>query len=142
MAAAERGETARWVGEFLASAGSDNAPLAAALAQRPHWWVGPIEVNLRDLVRLAGPEPDVLVPAPTRAWENEINEMQDSIDEGWEPPPLLVEGRHGQLLLQDGNHRHEALERAGESRAWVLVYFDDPAERDAFAAGGRMHRPA
>src|SRR5438045_662770 len=44
QAAAAREETALWVGDFLASAGSNNATLAAALAQRRHWWLGPIRV--------------------------------------------------------------------------------------------------
>ncbi|MCU1467445.1 MAG: hypothetical protein JWM72_3373, partial [Actinomycetia bacterium] len=57
-AAAAADKTAIWVGEFLASRGSDNQILAAALAQKPHWWVGPILVPLEDLVRLAGPEDD------------------------------------------------------------------------------------
>jgi hypothetical protein len=60
--------------------------------------------------------------------------MEDSLDDGWEPPPLLAEYRDGELLLQDGNHRYEALERAEARTAWVLVYFDDPAERAAFVA--------
>ena len=32
----------------------------------------------------------------------------------------------GRLLLQDGNHRFEALSRDGAEGAWVLVYFDGP----------------
>jgi hypothetical protein len=133
-AAAARGETALWVGDFLASAGSDNATLAAALAQRRHWWVGPIRVPLDDLVRLAGPERDALVRVPPARWEGDVEEMEESLDEGWEPPPLLAEFRDGELLLQDGNHRYEALERAHARSAWVLAYFDDPGERDAFVA--------
>lgn len=39
--AAEDGDIARWVGDFLTSRGSDNATLAAGLAQREHWWFGP-----------------------------------------------------------------------------------------------------
>jgi hypothetical protein len=58
--------------------------------------------------------------------------MEESVEQGWEPPPLLAEFQKGKLLLQDGNHRFEALVRAGASSAWVLVYFDDPDERDAF----------
>jgi hypothetical protein len=139
-AAAARGETALWVGEFLASTGSDNAALAAALAQRPHWWVGPIEIDLCDLVRLAGPEPDALVHTAPRAWESEVDEMNDSIDDGWEPPPLLAEYQDGRLLLQDGNHRYEALARDGRPSAWALVYFDDPGERDAFVASRPANR--
>ena len=133
-AAAAREETALWVGDFLASAGSDNATLAAALAQRRHWWVGPIRVPLDDLVRLAGPERDALVQVPPARWEGDVEEMEESLDEGWEPPPLLAEFRDGELLLQDGNHRYEALERAHARSAWVLAYFDDPGERDAFVA--------
>jgi hypothetical protein len=133
-AAAARDETALWVGDFLASAGSDNATLAAALAQRRHWWLGPIRVPLRDLVRLAGPEQDALVPVAPERWEDDVGEMEESLDDGWEPPPLLAEYRDGELLLQDGNHRYEALERANARTAWVLAFFDDPAARDAFMA--------
>jgi hypothetical protein len=133
-AAAAANETAIWVGEFLASRGSDNEILAAALAQKRHWWVGPILVPLEDLVRLAGPEDDALVPIEEDEWEGDVGEMQESIDQGWEPPPLLAEYQDGRLLLQDGNHRYEALVRAEEPATWVLVFFDDEAEYAAFSA--------
>ena len=45
-----------------ASRGSDNATLAASLANGPHHWFGPLRVPLTQLVRLAGPEPDSAVP--------------------------------------------------------------------------------
>jgi hypothetical protein len=132
-AAAARNETALWVGDFRASDGSDNEILAAALAQREHWWVGPVRVPLSQLERLAGPEDDVLVPIDEREWEGDVGDMEESIEEGWEPPPLLAEYQDGRLLLQDGNHRYEALDREGVAEAWVLIYFDDPAARDAFS---------
>jgi hypothetical protein len=132
--AAASNETALWVGEFLASPGSDNEILAAALAQKEHWWVGPIRVQLDDLVRLAGPEDNALVRVDEDRWEGDVGEMEGSLERGWEPPPLLAEYQDGRLLLQDGNHRFEALVRASEKEAWVLVFFDDPADRDAFAA--------
>ena len=130
--AAADNRTAIWVGDFLASRGSDNEVLAAALAQKEHWWVGPIQVPLDDLVRLAGPEDDALVPIERDEWEDDVEEMEESLDEGWEPPPLLAEHQAGRLLLQDGNHRYEALARANETEAWVLIYFDDPDEHAAF----------
>ena len=133
-AAAADDQTATWVGEFLASPGSDNAVLAAALAQKPHWWVGPIAIPLADLVRLAGPEDDALVQVASGKWEDDVEEMQDSLDDGWEPPPLLAEYQDGRLLLQDGNHRYEAMARADEPDAWVLIYFDNPHDREKFVA--------
>jgi hypothetical protein len=138
--AGARDELAIWVGDFLASPGSDNAILAAALAQREHWWLGPLAVPLDDLVRLAGPERDALVPIAEPEWEDDVEEMEESVEEGWEPPPLLAEYQDGRLLLQDGNHRYEALRRAGESDAWVLVYFDDPGTRGEFLASRDARR--
>ena len=61
---------------------------------------------------------------------------------GWEPPPLLAEFQDGRLLLQDGNHRYESLSRAGESHAWVLIFFDDPSARDEFVAGTQHGAPS
>ncbi len=133
-AAAARDDLAIWVGDFLASAGSDNKELAAALALRPHWWVGPVEIPVDDLVRLAGPEDEALVPIEPDEWEGDVDAMEESLDDGWQPPPLLAEYQDGRLLLQDGNHRFEALLRAGASHVWTLVYFDDPRDLDEFRA--------
>jgi hypothetical protein len=131
-AAAAEDRTAIWVGDFLASRGSDNEVLAAALALREHWWLGPTRVPLDELVRLAGPEDDALVPIDEQEWEGDIDDMAQSLEEGWEPPPLLAEYQDGRLLLQDGNHRYEALQREGAPDAWVLIFFEDPAERERF----------
>ncbi len=138
-AAADDNGIAAWVGEFLASPGSDNEVLAAALAQTRHWWAGPLSIALDDLERLAGPEPDALVPVAPEEWEHDVDEMIESLDEGWEPPPLLAEFQDGRLVLQDGNHRYETLSRAGETHAWVLIFFDDPVDRDRFVAESRTH---
>src|SRR3954447_4917510 len=111
FAAAEQGQqqTARWVGEFLASRGSDNATLAAGLAQREHWWFGPQRVAVDDLVRLAGPEDEALVPIEEDEGEEDGETREESTEGGGAPPPLLAEFQDGRLLLQDGNHRYEAM---------------------------------
>jgi hypothetical protein len=133
-AAADRGdeEIASWVGDFLASRGSGNAVLAAVLALEPHWWFGPVLVPLEALERLAGPEPAAVCSVEPDEWEDDVVAMEASLERGWEPPPLLAEWRDGRLLLQDGNHRYEALARAGAAEAWVLVYFPTLGARDDF----------
>jgi hypothetical protein len=93
-----------------------------------------VRVPLDELVRLAGPEDDALVPIEEDEWEDDVGEMEQALEEGWEPPPLLAEYQDGRLLLQDGNHRFEALQRDGAPDAWVLIYFDDLAARDAYLA--------
>ncbi len=138
--AAEEDRLALWVGEFLASNGSDNAVLAAGLAQDEHWWAGPVRVSIEELVRLAGPEDEALCPIEPEEWEGDVGSMEESLESGWEPPPLVAQFHEGQLLLQDGNHRYEALVRAGKSHAWTLVFFDDPRDRDDFRATSSLTR--
>jgi hypothetical protein len=129
-AAAERGELAVWVGDFLASPGSGNATLAAALAERELHWAGPVKIELDRLVPLAGPSDDEVCPIDPDEWEDDVDSMEDALEDGWEPPPLLAELVDGELYLQDGNHRRETLQRAGERDAWVVVWSDGPIPDD------------
>ncbi len=134
-AAAERDELAGWVARFLASPGSDNAELGEALADRQRCWLGPVQVPIHELHRLAGPpgEP-VLCPVDDDWWRDDVQDLAEKVDDGWEPPPLVVTYRDGQLVLEDGNHRAEAMRRADEELAWAVVGFDSEADRDRFAA--------
>jgi hypothetical protein len=63
-----------------------------------------------------------------------VDDLAEQIDGGLEPAPVVVSHRSGQLVLEDGNHRLEALRRAGQDLTWAVVAFDDPTERDEFVA--------
>jgi hypothetical protein len=134
-AAAERDELNDWVAAFLASPGSDNAELGEGLRRRTCWWLGPVHLPIDQLHRLAGP-PDapVLEVVAEDEWRDDVDDLADEIDDGLEPPPLIVSHRDGQLVLEDGNHRVEALRRAGTDVAWAVVAFDSEEDRDAFVA--------
>ncbi len=133
--AAELGELDAWVASFLTSPGSDNAALADRLSKPPRWWLGPVQVPVDRLQRLAGP-PDapVLCPVDEDYWRDDVEDMAARIEDRWEPPPVIVSHRDGQLVLEDGNHRVEGLRRAGKERAWAVIAFEDPEERDRFVA--------
>jgi len=133
--AAERDELGAWVAGFLSSPGSDNAPLAHTLTHPPRTWIGPVRLPLDQLNRLAGP-PDhpVLVPFEDDEWRDDVADLEDKVEDGWEPPPMIVTFRDDELHLEDGNHRVEGLRRAGERHAWAVVSFDAPEERDRFLA--------
>lgn len=131
-AAHERGELDRWVDGFLRSPGSDNEDLADELGSSESFWHGPVELPFDELNRLAGP-PDQ--PALARLHDDDrdtVEAMTESIDDGWEPAPLIVSRRDGQLVVEDGNHRIEALRRSGHTRYWSVVAFDEREQRDAF----------
>jgi ParB-like nuclease domain len=131
--AADAGRLAQWVVDFLASPGSDNAKLAAAVAFKEATYLGPVQFELGRLTPMAGPEGDeVVVPIAEEDWESDVREMSDSVEDGWEPPPLLVSRREGKYLLEDGNHRYETLRRSGATHAWVILLFADEAERGRF----------
>jgi hypothetical protein len=134
--AARRDELEAWVAEYLSSPGSDNAALATELLGRLQEWLGPVSLPINRLHRLAGPaDHPVLCPVDDDAWRDDVDDMADKIEEdGWEPAPLIVSVRDGQLVLEDGNHRVEGLRRAGEAEAWAVVGFDAPEDRDPFLA--------
>jgi len=131
--AADEGGLAEWVEDFLSSPGSSNAELAAALAMKGTVYLGPIRFELDRLTPMAGPEGDeVVVPVAKEDWESDVERMEDSIEEGWQPPPLLVSHHDGEYFLEDGNHRCETLRRTGASSAWTILLFPDEVERDRF----------
>lgn len=132
--AAAAGDLARFVAEFLAAPGSDNEALGQQLADEVVSWIGPVRLPFDALHRLAGP-PDQ--PTLGRLDDDDletVDSMGDSIDEGWEPPPLIVtyDEKLDQLVVEDGNHRAEGLRRIGEIDYWSIVGFRSDAARTAY----------
>jgi hypothetical protein len=133
-AAAERDELVEWVARFLASPGSDNAELAEGLSAELGCWIGPVQLPLDRLNRLAGPAGDpVLCPVPEKYWDERVDAIDQLAEEGWMPPPVIVAYRGGQFVLEDGNHRVESLRRAGRRDTWGVVGFERREDRDRFA---------
>ncbi len=134
-AAAERGDLARWVRDFLGTDGSDNAELGMQLFEQKASWTGPIELEFDDLHRLAGPPDQPTLERLTDEDLDTVDDMADSVEDGWEPPPLVVSiDADGQMVVEDGNHRTEGLRRAGHRKYWSVVGFDDDDQRAAFLA--------
>jgi hypothetical protein len=128
--ASERDALDEWVTRFLASPGSDNADLAKILSDRGLSWSGPLELPIDRLHRLAGPPGHpVLEAVDDDYWRDDVEELSEKVEDGHEPPPVIVAYRDGQLVLEDGNHRVEALRRAGTDRAWALVGFENDEDR-------------
>ncbi len=133
--AAEADQLAKWVTSFLASPGSANEALAAELAFDGASFLGPVRFALDDLHPLAGPDThDVNITVPEHEWDQEVDDMDERLAGGWEPPPLLVSYRDGVYLVEDGNHRHDALRRAGATHTWAILVFWDDDERSAVAS--------
>ena len=134
-AAAERDELDDWVTEFLASPGSDNAMLAAGLSESNLCWIGPVELPLDQLNRLAGPSGSpVLEVVEDDEWRDDVDDLARKVENGHQPPPVIVTYHDGELVVEDGNHRLEAIRRARRSEAWAVVGFEHEEEREQFIA--------
>jgi hypothetical protein len=130
-AADRNGVLDTWVEEFLASDGSDNAELGRELSD-DFVWFGPVEVPFDRLRRLAGPPDEPTLERLDGDDLDRVEDMADSIDDGWVSPPLVATWRDDHFRLEDGNHRVEALRRAGHDRYWCVVgTFDTAARRRA-----------
>ena len=136
--AAGRDELEQWVADFLASPGSDNAPLGDELTEeQTRWWFGPVLVPVDQLHRLAGPaEHPVLCPVDDDYWRDDVDDLEEKVRDGWEPPPVIASHRDGNLVLEDGNHRVEGVRRTGADEVWAVIGFDSADERAAFEARG------
>ncbi len=133
--AAVRNELGDWVARFLASPGSDNAVLADQLSEGLHWWAGPVRLQIDELHRLAGPPGDpVLCPVEEEYWDSRVDSMDERVEKGWVPPPVIVSHREGRFQLEDGNHRVESVRQAGRRDTWAVVGFAQRRERDRFVA--------
>jgi len=140
-AAARHDRLGDWVAEFLCSPGSDNAVLAHELTDRLGWWLGPVEVPIDDLHRLAGPPgAPVLQELDDDEWRDDVDDLSRRIEAGHEPPPVIASYRSGRLVLEDGNHRVEAVRRACAGQAWVVIGFESPEERDGYLARSESER--
>lgn len=137
-AAQRRDVLGDWVAEFLASGGSDNAALGEELRTEIRHWHGPIRLPLDELQRFVGPPGDpVVVEVDEDYWDDRVPDLADKIEDGMEPPPVIVRVRDDGLHLEDGNHRVEGLRRAGETRAWAIV---GAAREDLIAQVLERHR--
>lgn len=119
--AANNGELGNWVADFLASDGSDNAALGEQLRADYSMWFGPVRIAFDRLHRLAGP-PDQ--PTLERLDDDDmetVESMEESIDDGWTPPPFVATWQDDHLVLEDGNHRAEGVRRSGDEGYWCVV---------------------
>jgi 8-oxo-dGTP diphosphatase len=125
--AAEQGLLEDWVHGFLRGPGN-NAGFADGLGQAPRFWVGPVTWPLNQIPRTCGPEPGMRWAVPRETFEARVSRLIQAYSGPWDAPPLVVEVTPEGLVLNDGNHRHEALVRAGRTSAPVIFWATEAPE--------------
>ncbi len=123
----KRGEIEKWVHLFLNSVGN-NKPFSEGLKLQKRYWIGPILIDLDKLTRCCGPESEMEFYNSRESWEMEISKFQKLIRDGWDMPPLIVQNTQGKLIVNDGNHRIEAMKRENIQKCWVIIWESDSEE--------------
>jgi len=126
--ASATGRLAEWVREFLHAQYPHAIPADRSPPQDGTWY-GPVIFPLARLERT--PSGDL---HDGQAWVQRVGGMVAGLQEGWGPPPLIVQCRNGKLNIQDGNHRRAALLANGETHYYVIFHFAAPSDRLAFDA--------
>ncbi len=124
---AEKDDIEEWVHIFLTNEG-DNKELSEGLKLQKRYWVGPVLIELKELKRCCGPEPDMEFVQPRDNWERHIERFQKLIQNGWKMPPLIAANVNGTLSVRDGNHRLEALIRENIKKFWVIIWDSNSPE--------------
>lgn len=124
--AKKNGRLIEWVQEYLKT--EKNYGLASALKKHTATMVDIVEFPLAELKKIEGPEPE-----PDREsldqWEKRVSTIEALINQGYEPPPLIVTDYWQPLEIADGNHRHEALLRNGIKKYWTIFFIQDEVNK-------------
>jgi hypothetical protein len=118
------GALAEWSQAFLRGDGG-NVGVADPLRERDDDVYVLAEVQLGDVYAISGPDADFDWPVPPAEYERKVETMVRSLEEGWDAPPLFVHMHT--MRLVDGNHRREALLRAGHRNYWAVMWYRRPA---------------
>lgn len=124
----KRGEIEEWVHLFLNSVG-DNRAFSEGLKLQKRYWIGPLLIELNKLKRCCGPEPEMQFVDSAEAWEKHISKFQELIRNNWDMPPLIVQHLEDQLVINDGNHRWEAMKREKFDKCWVIIWGSEDEEQ-------------
>lgn len=126
---AYEGRLEEWIHVYLNAGYWANPGLSEGLKLQQRWWRGPLEIELSELSRCCGPEPQMKFRMELGAWVERTNSLaQNMTNEPLEFPPLIVEYRQGSLVICDGNTRHAVMERHGWQTCWVLIWYNSEAD--------------
>ncbi|HTY08515.1 MAG TPA: hypothetical protein VMF29_05070 [Candidatus Edwardsbacteria bacterium] len=117
------GRIERWVHTYLAQPHPPgNAGLLEGLKKMPRYWIGPIKTNLCELVQVCGPDSSFEFHENAVTWDIGLQQNIIRLEQGDQPPHMIVEYTGHGLRIADGNHRYAALKACGYSAYWAIIW--------------------
>lgn len=120
LLAMQNGDLENWVQALLQSEGS--LDLAKSLISEKAIAVKMYNFPLGKLKKINGPEEQVELRQPLDIWEKRVSKLTELIKGGFKPAPLIVTDFWNHFEIADGNHRHEAMLRAGINSYWTIFF--------------------
>jgi hypothetical protein len=118
----------QWVHEYLCKEGN-NIEFSHGLKLEKREYEGPKLMNLDLLSRIYGPEPGMKYSISEDNKEqiiwfwSKVNGILERYKAGnWDMPPLIIQDCGGEYVLNDGNHRFEALKILDKKEYWVILW--------------------
>ncbi|MBN2853329.1 MAG: ParB-like nuclease domain-containing protein [Clostridia bacterium] len=127
----ENGEIEEWIHDFLCNEGKNKA-FSDGLKLFKRFYYGPVKMPLSLFKRCCGPEKDMKYMISEKLFEAYIRQMMKEIEKGWDIPPLIVNYADGAFVLNDGNHRFEAMKRYGIDEYYIVIWITEEADAAAF----------
>lgn len=125
---ATQGKLEDWIHLYLNTGYWKNIPFSEGLKREQRWWIGPVKVRLDSLLRSCGPEEDMPYREAVESWEKWVNELKETLTDIAELPPLIIEYQDGNYIVNDGNHRHEAMRRKDWTHCYVIIWYSNYEE--------------
>ena len=127
----QAGKMDAWIHLYLNEDGR-NIPFSDGLKLFDRYYISPALFPIRLFHRCAGPEPEMKYQIDKDWWAIRVADLEKSIQNDPDMPPLIVHYVAGEFELNDGNHRHKAYENLGVENAWVILWITEEAEKDDF----------
>ena len=119
---AEDGRIDMWLQDFLRADGK-NLALADGLLKEERHYFGLLEIPLDLLANVKHGAPEYLHAANDIQYFFEVVErMKESLADGWDAPPLIVEYVYGNFQVDDGRHRLETYRQLGFKKVWAVIW--------------------
>ena len=119
---AEAGRIDVWMQDFLRADGK-NLTLADGLLKEERYYFGLREVPLTLFSNIKTGVPEYLHAAnDIEYFFDVVDRMKESLADGWDAPPLIVDYVYGQFHVNDGRHRLETYRQLGVERVWAAVW--------------------
>ena len=118
----KEGKIDQWMQDFLRADGKNLALADGLLLEERHYF-GLREIPIALLSDVKDGAPEYLhAENDIQYFFHVVDRMKESLAEGWDAPPLIVEYVYGKFQVDDGRHRLETYRQLGVECVWAAVW--------------------